>query len=88
VDLSNGAGQFHHNGDYDGSFTIPPRQISLQAISDIVVKVILTPYKWSSLSLTSEYYQGTLKFMVGGHSQVKIPGLGYQFDHIMISIWR
>ncbi|KAL3782907.1 hypothetical protein HJC23_004886 [Cyclotella cryptica] len=80
VDLFNGAGQFHHDGEYVGSFTIPPGQISPQAISDIVVKVTLTPDKWSALSLTSEYYQGTLKFMVGGHSRVKIPGLGYQFD--------
>ncbi|KAL7477560.1 hypothetical protein ACHAW6_003366, partial [Cyclotella cf. meneghiniana] len=80
VDLSNGAGQFHHDGEYVGSFTIPPGQISPQAISDIVVKVTLTPDKWSALSLTSEYYQGTLKFIVGGHSRVKVPGLGYQFD--------
>lgn len=81
VDLSNGVGQFHHDGEYVGSFTIPEGQISPQAISDIVVKVTLTPDKWSALSLTSEYYQGKLKFMVSGHSHVKIPGLGnYQFD--------
>jgi hypothetical protein len=81
VDLFQGVGQFHHDGEYVGSFTIPEGQISPQAISDIVVKVTLTPDKWSALSLTSEYYQGTLKFTVGGHSHVKIPGLGnYQFD--------
>jgi hypothetical protein len=81
VDLDNGSGQFHHDGEYVGSFQIPSGQISPQAISDIVVKVTFTPDKWSALSLTSEYYQGTLKFMVGGHSHVKIPGLGnYQFD--------
>ena len=81
VDLSNGAGQFTHDGEYVGSFTIPAGQVSPQAISDIVVKVTLTPDKWSALSLTSEYYQGKLKFLVGGHSHVKIPGLGnYQFD--------
>ncbi|KAL3779522.1 hypothetical protein ACHAWO_007997 [Cyclotella atomus] len=81
VDLSNGAGQFQHDGEYVGSFTIPAGRISPQAISDIVVKVTLTPDKWSALSLTSEYYQGKLKFVVAGHSHVKIPGLGnYQFD--------
>lgn len=81
VDLSNGSGQFHHDGEYVGSFTIPGGKISPQAISDIVVKVTLTPDKWSALSLTSEYYQGKLRFMVGGHTHVKIPGLGnYQFD--------
>jgi hypothetical protein len=81
VDLSNGSGQFQHDGEYVGSFTIPGGKITPQAISDIVVKVTLTPDKWAALSLTSEYYQGKLKFNVGGHSHVKIPGLGnYQFD--------
>ena len=81
VDLSNGSGQFTHDGVYVGSFDIPAGQISPQAISDIVVKVTLAPDKWSALSLTSEYYQGTLKFILRGHSHVKIPGLGnYQFD--------
>ena len=81
VDLSHGAGQFDHDGEYVGSFTIPEGQISPQAISDIIVKVTLTPDKWSALSLTSEYYQGKLKLVLGGHSHVTIPGLGnYQFD--------
>ena len=81
VDLDNGVGQFHHDGEYVGSFTIPSAKISAKAISDLVVKVNFTPDKWSALSLTSEYYQGTLKFVVGGHSHVKIPGLAdYQFD--------
>ncbi|KAL7468318.1 hypothetical protein ACHAXS_008619 [Conticribra weissflogii] len=81
VDLDNGSGQFHHDGEYVGSFTIPSAKISAKAISDMVVKVSFTPDKWAALSLTSEYYRGTLKFMVGGHTHVKIPGLGnYQFD--------
>ena len=81
VDLSNGSGQFHHDGEYIGSFIIPEGVISARAVSDLVVKVNFTPDKWSALSLTSEYYQGTLKFVVGGHTHVKIPGLGnYQYD--------
>mmetsp|Transcript_30009 Transcript_30009/g.61264 ORF Transcript_30009/g.61264 Transcript_30009/m.61264 type:complete len:536 (-) Transcript_30009:150-1757(-) len=81
VDLDNGSGQFHHDGEYVGSFAIPSAKISAKAISDMVVKVSFTPDKWAALSLTSEYYRGTLKFMVGGHTHVKIPGLGnYQFD--------
>ena len=77
VDLSNGAGQFHHDGDYVGSFTIPPGKNFHRR------RLVILWWRWrwlSALSLTSKYYQGTLKFMVGGHSQVKIPGLGYQFD--------
>lgn len=80
VDLSNGAGQFHHDGEYVGSFDIPEGKISSKAISDIVVKVTFTPDKWSALSLTSEYYAGHLKFIVGGHAHVTIPGVGYEFD--------
>jgi hypothetical protein len=81
VDLSNGHGQFHHDDAYVGSFDIPEGKISPKAISDIVVKVTFTPDKWDALSLTSEYYQGKLKLVLGGHAQVKIPALGdYKFD--------
>lgn len=81
VDLSNGHGQFHHDDQYVGSFDIPEGKISEKAISDIVVKVTFTPDKWSALSLTSEYYQGKLKFVLSGHAHVTIPALGnYQFD--------
>ncbi len=81
VDLSNGHGQFHHDDQYVGSFDIPEGRISEKAISDIVVKVTFTPDKWSALSLTSEYYQGKLKFALDGHAHVTIPALGnYQFD--------
>ncbi|KAL3767973.1 hypothetical protein ACHAWU_005431 [Discostella pseudostelligera] len=81
VDLSNGHGQFHHDDQYVGSFDIPEGRITEKAISDIVVKVTFTPDKWAALSLTSEYYQGNLKFVLNGHAHVTIPALGnYQFD--------
>ena len=80
VDLSTGSGQFHHDGQYVGSFDIPEGVISELSISDIVVKVSFSPDKWSALSLTSEYYRGKLALTVGGHTHVKIPGLNYQFD--------
>ena len=80
VDLSKGSGQFHHDGQYVGSFDIPEAVISELSISDIVVKVSFSPDKWSALSLTSEYYRGKLTLTVGGHTHVKIPGLNYQFD--------
>jgi hypothetical protein len=69
VDLFNGAGQFHHDGDYVGSFTIPPGQNFRHRW------LVILWWRWCwllALSLTLEYYQGTLKFIVGGHSQVKI----------------
>lgn len=80
VDLSKGSGQFHHDGQYVGSFVIPEGVISELSISDIVVKVSFSPDKWSALSLTSEYYRGKLALTVEGHTHVKIPGLNYQFD--------
>ncbi|KAL7538976.1 hypothetical protein ACHAWF_006378 [Thalassiosira exigua] len=91
VDLSDGHGQFHHNDEYVGSFDIPEGKISEKAISDIVVKVTFTPDKWSALSLTEEYYRKKLKFVVGGHAHVKIPGLGNyafnaKFDDIRVNV--
>ncbi|KAL7435469.1 hypothetical protein ACHAXM_004670 [Skeletonema potamos] len=81
VDLKNGAGQFHYDGEYVGSFEIPEGKISEEAISDIIVKVTFTPDKWQALSLTSEYYRGTLRFIVGGHAHVTVPALGnYSFE--------
>ena len=81
VDLKNGGGQFHYDGEYIGSFEIPEGKIAQEAISDIIVKVTFTPDKWQALSLTSEYYRGTLRFMVGGHAHVSVPALGnYSFE--------
>ncbi len=81
VDLNNGSGQFHHDGNYVGLFEIPQSTISGKAISDVVVKVTFSPDKWSAIGMTTEYYRGTLKFVIGGHANVEIPALGnYQFD--------
>ncbi|KAL7452203.1 hypothetical protein ACHAWC_003931 [Mediolabrus comicus] len=81
VDLKNGAGQFHYDGEYVGSFEIPEAKISEEAISDFVVKVTFTPDKWQALSLTAEYYRGTLRFVVGGHTHVSVPAFGnYAFE--------
>lgn len=81
VDLDGGSGKFHHDGQYVGSFVIPPSKVAPRAISDLVLKVTFTPDKWAALSLTAEYYEGTLAFDIDGHSNVLIPGLGnYAFD--------
>mmetsp|Transcript_6404 Transcript_6404/g.9395 ORF Transcript_6404/g.9395 Transcript_6404/m.9395 type:complete len:425 (-) Transcript_6404:62-1336(-) len=81
IDLNNGSGQFHHDGNYVGLFEIPQSKISGKAISDVVVKVTFSPDKWSAIGMTTEYYRGTLKFVIGGHANVQIPALGsYQFD--------
>jgi hypothetical protein len=81
VDLKNGMGQFHYDGQYVGSFEIPEGKISEEAISDIVVKVTFTPDKWQALSLTADYYRGTLRFIVGGKTHVTVPALGnYSFE--------
>ncbi len=81
VDLKNGGGQFHYDGEYIGSFEIPEGKIAQEAISDLIVKVTFTPDKWQALQLTSEYYRGTLRFMVGGHAHVSVPALGdYSFE--------
>eukprot|EP00804_Cyclotella_cryptica_P030424 CCRYP_008494-RA/>CCRYP_008494-RA protein AED:0.11 eAED:0.08 QI:0/0/0/1/0/0/2/0/144 len=46
VDLSNGAGQFHLDGDYVGSFTIPPGKTF--AAGDYQVKIPVLGYQFDA----------------------------------------
>ena len=90
VDLQNGGGQFHYDGEYIGSFEIPQGRIAEEAISDIIVKVTFTPDKWQALSLTAEYYRGTLRLLMGGHAHVSVPALSdyafeAKFDDVIIN---
>ena len=47
------------------------------SITDVLVTVTFSPEKWEALSLTSEYYLGTLTFMVDASATVTIPAIGY-----------
>ena len=75
------SGNFNHKGAQVGTFTVPPTKIQSIAITDILVSVTFTPDKWEALSLTAEYYKGTLSFLVDMQAAIEIPALaGYTFN--------
>ena len=53
------------------------KTISNLAITDVLVTCTFTADQWQSLSLTAEYYQGTLAFTVDANVAYKIPAIGY-----------
>ena len=80
VAVDMGRGTFKHNGVYVGTFEIPPTVISAMAITDIAIVATFTPEKWEALSLSAEYYRGTLAFTIDAQSMIRIPVL---FDYSM-----
>ena len=65
-----------------GTFEIPEGVVlKRMAITDYLINVNITPDKWQALELTSEYYKGTLSFIVEAEIDVTIPALGgYTFQ--------
>mmetsp|Transcript_15416 Transcript_15416/g.20087 ORF Transcript_15416/g.20087 Transcript_15416/m.20087 type:complete len:522 (-) Transcript_15416:47-1612(-) len=80
--LDMGSGSFSHDGVHVGTFEIPQgTTIKSMAITDILSTVTITPNKWQALELTSEYYKGTLSFVVDAEVDATIPALGgYTFQ--------
>ena len=80
--IDQGSGSFKHDGVHVGTFEMPAG-VTLQrmAITDYLVNINITPDKWQALELTSEYYKGTLKFLVEAEIDITIPALGgYTFQ--------
>lgn len=77
-----GSGSFKHDGVHVGTFEIPEGVVlKRMAITDYLINVNITPDKWQALELTSEYYKGTLSFIVEAEIDVTIPALGgYTFQ--------
>ena len=75
--IDQGSGSLKHDGVYVGTFEIPPG-VTLQrmAITDYLVNINITPDKWQALELSSEYYKGTLQFLLEAEIDVTIPALG------------
>lgn len=89
--LDMGAGSFKHDGVHVGTFEIPSESAKAMSITDYLVTVTLTPDEWQALELTSEYYKGTLTFVVDAHVTVTLPALGgytfqTQFDDYFIHV--
>jgi hypothetical protein len=78
VALDMGKGSFTHDGAFVGTYEIPPTYIAANAISDILIVASFTPEKWQALSITAEYYRGTLVMHVDATATIRIPAL---FDY-------
>jgi hypothetical protein len=75
VALDSGRGTFAHNGELVGTYEIPPTMIVGRAITDVLIVARLTPDKWQALSLSAEYYHGTLVLHVNADASIRIPAL-------------
>jgi hypothetical protein len=73
-----GRGTFNHNGVFVGTFDIPPTVVPAMSIIDIRVVAHFTPAKWEALSLSAEYYKGTLAFDIDAMATFRFPWL---FDY-------
>eukprot|EP00550_Attheya_septentrionalis_P001184 CAMPEP_0198282462 /NCGR_PEP_ID=MMETSP1449-20131203/2271_1 /TAXON_ID=420275 /ORGANISM="Attheya septentrionalis, Strain CCMP2084" /LENGTH=651 /DNA_ID=CAMNT_0043978727 /DNA_START=149 /DNA_END=2104 /DNA_ORIENTATION=+ len=79
--LDLGKGTFYHADAFVGTFSIPTSTIAAMSISDVLIVATFSPDRWEALSLTSEYYKGTLKFLVNSQATVRIPSLAnYAFE--------
>jgi hypothetical protein len=75
VDVEMGRGQFYHEGVFVGTFDIPPTKCPAMSIMDVRVVAHFAPEKWEALSLTAEYYKGTLAFDLNARATFRFPFL-------------
>jgi hypothetical protein len=80
VDVDMGRGSFKHKGVFVGTFDIPPTDVPPMAIIDVLVVAHFTPATWQAMSLSSEYYHGTLAFDIDAKANFRFPWL---FDYAM-----
>eukprot|EP00592_Proboscia_alata_P012780 CAMPEP_0194394522 /NCGR_PEP_ID=MMETSP0174-20130528/123899_1 /TAXON_ID=216777 /ORGANISM="Proboscia alata, Strain PI-D3" /LENGTH=512 /DNA_ID=CAMNT_0039190325 /DNA_START=14 /DNA_END=1552 /DNA_ORIENTATION=+ len=81
IELVSGSGTFKLSGAQVGSFEIPPITIPPGSINDYLFTTSFTPDEWQALSLTTDYYMGSLAFTVDAKAFVRIPQLfGYTFE--------
>ena len=76
VALDMSKGTFYHDGAFVGTFEIPPANIKAMSITDMMILAKFTPEKWEALSLTAEYYRGTLALDVDSQASIRVPALG------------
>jgi len=90
--VDKGQGSFKHNGEFVGTFEIPPTVADSMAITDILVVATFTPEKWEALSLSKEYYAGTLSFDLDAEATFRVPALldftynaAFENIHVMVN---
>jgi hypothetical protein len=75
VALDKGSGQFTHNGKFMGTFDIPPFTVEAMSITDVLIIAHLSPERWDSFSIASEYYHGKLVLHVDAKAVIRVPAL-------------
>jgi len=79
--LDMGRGTFSHDGAFVGTFEIPPANAKAMSITDMMILAKFTPEKWEALSLTAEYYRGTLALDVDSQASIRVPALAnYEYE--------
>ncbi|GMH78580.1 hypothetical protein TrST_g14221 [Triparma strigata] len=89
--VNQGSGVLRHGNDDVGILDFGSDvEIRGNSITDVLITATFIPSEWEALSLTSEYYSGTLEFMVDATITVGIPALGYtgssQWNNYLIKI--
>ena len=83
LEVTSGSGVFYHDGTYVGHFEVPNNTIAnAQSINDYLVTATFTPDKWQALSLTTEFFKGTLTFVVQATLDVIVPGFEFYTMHV------
>jgi hypothetical protein len=75
VAVDMGKGSFSHDGAFVGTYEIPPVTVAAMAITDILIVASFVPEKWQALSITAEYYRGTLVLHVDAEATIRVPAL-------------
>jgi hypothetical protein len=75
VALDKGSGSFTHNGKFMGTFDIPPFTAEAMSITDVLIIAHLSPERWDSFSIASEYYRGKLVLHVDAKAVIRVPAL-------------
>lgn len=80
VALDMGKGSFAHDGAFVGTYEIPSVTVAAMAVTDILIVASFAPEKWQALSITAEYYRGTLVMHVDAQASIRVPALAeYSF---------
>lgn len=75
VAVDMGKGAFYHDGAFVGTYEIPPVVVEAMSITDILIVASFAPEKWDALSITAQYYKGTLVLHVDSETTIRVPAL-------------
>ena len=79
LQVLSGTGTFHHDGVLVGTFDMGSDVTVIHALSitDVLLTVTFTTDQWQALELGTEYYKGSLTFLVDANVAFAIPAFKY-----------